>query len=96
MEGDEEYHKDLMVPVLLVYGLLDKFVNLDEEEWMEEVCTTEYAGIYRLNRDGSRAYFGGPLDDKYGTIVVPKTFRKKLCHGTFRTFIKHLAAEKTI
>ena len=41
MEGDEEYHKDLMVPVLLVYGLLDKFVNLDEEEWMEEVCTTE-------------------------------------------------------
>lgn len=36
MEGDEEYHKDLMVPVLLVYGLLDKFVNLDEEEWMEE------------------------------------------------------------
>lgn len=36
-EGDEAYHQELMVPALLIYGAQDKFVTLEEEEWMQEV-----------------------------------------------------------
>lgn len=36
-EGDEAYHQELMVPTLLIYGAQDKFVTLEEEEWMQEV-----------------------------------------------------------
>eukprot|EP00794_Sanderia_malayensis_P009536 gene9536-10523_t len=35
-EGNEEYHANLMVPVLLIFGAQDKFVTLEEEKWMEE------------------------------------------------------------
>ena len=27
-----------MVPALLIYGAQDKFVTLEEEQWMQEVC----------------------------------------------------------
>ena len=37
-EGDEAYHQELMVPALLIYGAQDKFVSLEEEQWMQEVC----------------------------------------------------------
>ena len=36
-EGDEEYHSDLLVPVLLIYGSNDKFVTVEEERWTEAV-----------------------------------------------------------
>lgn len=36
-EGDEAFHQELMVPALLIYGAQDKFVTLEEEQWMEEV-----------------------------------------------------------
>lgn len=36
-EGDESYHQELMVPALLIYGAQDKFVTLEEEQWMQEV-----------------------------------------------------------
>jgi len=35
-ESDEEFHADLVVPVLLIYGRGDQFVTLDEEIWMNE------------------------------------------------------------
>lgn len=37
-DGDETYHQELMVPALLIYGAQDKFVTLEEEQWMQEVC----------------------------------------------------------
>ncbi len=37
MEGDEDYHLAITVSVLLIYGMEDKFVSLEEEEWMQEV-----------------------------------------------------------
>ena len=42
MEGDEDYHLAIAVSVLLIYGMQDKFVSLEEEEWMQEVsyCTS--------------------------------------------------------
>jgi len=36
-QGDEEYHSDLLVPVILIYGKSDKFVTLEEEQWTEEI-----------------------------------------------------------
>ena len=36
-DGDETYHQELMVPALLIYGAQDKFVTLEEEQWMQEV-----------------------------------------------------------
>lgn len=31
-----------MVPALLIYGAQDKFVTLEEEQWMQEVCEIIY------------------------------------------------------
>ena len=39
MEGDEDYHLAIAVSVLLIYGMQDKFVSLEEEEWMQEVSS---------------------------------------------------------
>lgn len=36
-EGDEVYHAELTVPILLVHGLYDKFVPMDEDQRMAEV-----------------------------------------------------------
>lgn len=35
-EADEQYHADLLVPVLLVYGKGDQFVSYEDEVWMNE------------------------------------------------------------
>ncbi|XP_072016795.1 protein ABHD8-like [Amphiura filiformis] len=49
-EGDEDYHLAITVSVLLIYGMQDKFVSLEEEEWMQEtiyaceLTTLESAG----------------------------------------------------
>lgn len=36
-EGDEVYHAELTVPILLVHGMCDKFVPVDEDQRMAEV-----------------------------------------------------------
>lgn len=36
-EGDEVYHAELTVPVLLVHGMYDKFVPVQEDQRMAEV-----------------------------------------------------------
>lgn len=36
-EGDEVYHAELTVPVLLVHGMHDKFVPVEEDQRMAEV-----------------------------------------------------------
>lgn len=35
-EGGQDYHAAVSVAVLLIYGLRDEFVSLDETEWMHE------------------------------------------------------------
>lgn len=39
-EGDEVYHAELTVPILLVHGMCDKFVPMDEDQRMAEVQWT--------------------------------------------------------
>lgn len=36
-EGDEVYHAELTVPALLVHGMHDKFVPVEEDQRMAEV-----------------------------------------------------------
>ncbi|XP_028833027.1 protein ABHD8 [Denticeps clupeoides] len=36
-EGDEVYHSELTVPILLVHGMHDKFVPMDEDQRMAEI-----------------------------------------------------------
>lgn len=36
-EGDEVYHAELTVPILLIHGMCDKFVPVDEDQRMAEV-----------------------------------------------------------
>lgn len=36
-EGDEVYHAELTVPILLIHGMCDKFVPMDEDQRMAEV-----------------------------------------------------------
>lgn len=39
-EGDEVYHAELTVPILLVHGMHDKFVPVEEDQRMAEVKDT--------------------------------------------------------
>lgn len=39
-EGNQEYHAAVNVAVLLIYGLQDEFVTLDETQWMHEVSNS--------------------------------------------------------
>lgn len=36
-EGDEVYHAEITVPILLVHGMHDKFVPIEEDQRMAEV-----------------------------------------------------------
>lgn len=36
-EGDEVYHAELTVPTLLIHGMHDKFVPIEEDQRMAEV-----------------------------------------------------------
>ena len=38
-----------MVPALLIYGAQDKFVTLEEEQWMQEVCEIIYCHHHYWN-----------------------------------------------
>lgn len=44
-EGDEVYHAELTVPILLVHGMYDKFVPMDEDQRMAEVSEEKCAQI---------------------------------------------------
>ncbi|MEE6487963.1 hypothetical protein FKM82_015096 [Ascaphus truei] len=44
-EGDEVYHAELTVPVLLVHGMHDKFVPLDEDQRMAEILLIAFLKV---------------------------------------------------
>ncbi|XP_069779083.1 protein ABHD8-like isoform X2 [Narcine bancroftii] len=44
-EGDEVYHAELTVPVLLVHGLHDKFVPVDEDQRMAEILLIAFLKV---------------------------------------------------
>ncbi|KAM8960261.1 protein ABHD8 [Pelodytes ibericus] len=44
-EGDEVYHAELTVPVLLVHGMHDKFVPLDEDQRMAEILLITFLKV---------------------------------------------------
>ncbi|KAM9330616.1 protein ABHD8 [Gastrophryne carolinensis] len=44
-EGDEVYHAELTVPVLLVHGMHDKFVPLEEDQRMAEILLITFLKI---------------------------------------------------
>lgn len=45
-EGDEVYHAELTVPILLVHGMCDKFVPMDEDQRMAEVTYDHDCGSF--------------------------------------------------
>uniref|UniRef100_A0A3P8WHH3 Protein ABHD8 n=1 Tax=Cynoglossus semilaevis TaxID=244447 RepID=A0A3P8WHH3_CYNSE len=49
-EGDEVYHAELTVPILLVHGIHDKFVPVEEDQRMAEILPL---GFLKLLQDGS-------------------------------------------
>ncbi|XP_051967799.1 protein ABHD8-like [Xyrauchen texanus] len=49
-EGDEVYHAELTVPVLLVHGMYDKFVPVQEDQRMAEILLL---GFLKVIDDGS-------------------------------------------
>ncbi|KAM9461694.1 protein ABHD8 [Clarias gariepinus] len=49
-EGDEVYHAELTVPVLLVHGMYDRFVPLQEDQRMAEILLL---GFLKVIEDGS-------------------------------------------
>ncbi|XP_043576681.1 protein ABHD8 [Chiloscyllium plagiosum] len=44
-EGDEVYHAELTVPVLLVHGMHDKFVPVDEDQRMAEILLIAFLKV---------------------------------------------------
>ncbi|XP_028301433.1 protein ABHD8-like isoform X2 [Gouania willdenowi] len=49
-EGDEVYHAELTVPILLVHGMHDKFVPVDEDQRMAEILLMAFLKVLE---DGS-------------------------------------------
>lgn len=49
-EGDEVYHAELTVPVLLVHGMHDKFVPVEEDQRMAEILLLAFL---KLIEEGS-------------------------------------------
>ncbi|MEQ2262884.1 Protein abhd8 [Xenotaenia resolanae] len=49
-EGDEVYHAELTVPVLLVHGMHDKFVPVEEDQRMAEILLMAFLKVLE---DGS-------------------------------------------
>lgn len=64
-EGDEVYHAELTVPVLLVHGMHDKFVPVEEDQRMAEVGA-QHVGHCTPNPpcapQGDSAVFFSPRD----------------------------------
>lgn len=44
-EGDEVYHAELAVPVLLVHGMHDKFVPVEEDQRMAEILLIAFLKV---------------------------------------------------
>ncbi|XP_056459511.1 protein ABHD8-like [Gadus chalcogrammus] len=44
-EGDEAYHAELVVPVLLVHGMCDKFVPVEEDQRMAEILLLAFLKV---------------------------------------------------
>lgn len=66
-EGDEVYHAELTVPVLLVHGMHDKFVPVEEDQRMAEVGNGTPATTPPkppLETQGDSAVFSNPRDVK--------------------------------
>uniref|UniRef100_A0A8C9XGD6 Protein ABHD8 n=1 Tax=Sander lucioperca TaxID=283035 RepID=A0A8C9XGD6_SANLU len=49
-EGDEVYHAEITVPILLVHGMHDKFVPIEEDQRMAEILLM---GFLKVLEDGS-------------------------------------------
>ncbi|XP_034566826.1 protein ABHD8 [Notolabrus celidotus] len=49
-EGDEVYHAELTVPILLIHGMHDKFVPIDEDQRMAEILLMAFLKVLE---DGS-------------------------------------------
>lgn len=64
-EGDEVYHAELTVPVLLVHGMHDKFVPVEEDQRMAEVghgTPVTTPPNRPLEAQGDSAVFSNPRD----------------------------------
>lgn len=59
-EGDEVYHAELTVPVLLVHGMHDKFVPVEEDQRMAEVGPAVRDHTCPLPNCGERIQGRGP------------------------------------
>lgn len=49
-EGDEVYHAEITVPTLLVHGMYDKFVPIQEDQRMAEVNTGIKKTLYLISK----------------------------------------------
>lgn len=81
-EGDEAYHQELMLPALLIYGAQDKFVSLEEEQWMQEVI---YSSTLEVIQDaGHMVMVESPLRVNwliYSFLQRDATTRSLHCHS---------------
>ncbi|XP_020615137.1 uncharacterized protein LOC110053264 isoform X1 [Orbicella faveolata] len=72
-EGDESYHQELMVPALLIYGAQDKFVTLEEEQWMQEVI---YSSSLEVIQDaGHMVMVESPVNHESSFSFLTSIFR---------------------
>lgn len=93
-EGDEVYHAELTMPILLVHGMCDKFVPVDEDQRMAEVCRQivffvflHKIAIWLLTdlvvlRDSlltGPAFILAPFPDP--AVRLPKSHRGRKSHG---------------
>lgn len=66
-EGDEVYHAELTVPVLLVHGMHDKFVPVEEDQRMAEVgLVSKRAAARLLGQARCPMWHGGHLPSALG------------------------------
>lgn len=81
-EGDEVYHAELAVPVLLVHGMHDKFVPVEEDQRMAEVrhsgaegsswCRQPSADTFPLADPADRFPEGDRRGQPHGDDGVPR------------------------
>lgn len=67
-EGDEVYHAELTVPVLLVHGMHDKFVPVEEDQRMAEVEFAHLLGPFTNHAYRQTPQVSSP------NLVLPECF----------------------
>ena len=75
-EGDESYHQELMVPALLIHGAQDKFVTLEEEQWMQEVSEITGFNIFTsssMATEPGLSHQGSFQDDRARLVYAQST-----------------------